>query len=172
MSFQQLLPMSQNVGLTVIAYPRCLVSKRPAKTHALLPIHARGAKSVLLLTLLLEDLLLLVLVPITILLMIEDIVSQVGLLQLFPLPKEITSQKHKLSILVLAQNECEVDEDCQDTHRCNDGSCQNACHYTNCGQNAYCDSYRHEGHCKCFLGFVGNPLNACKKRKYLLEHLE
>ena len=87
MSFQQLLPMSQNVGLTVIAYPRCLVSKRPAKTHVLLPIHARGAKSVLLLTLLLEDLLLLVLVPITILLMIEDIVSQVGLLQLFPLPK-------------------------------------------------------------------------------------
>ena len=87
MSFQQLLPMSQNVGLTVIAYPRCLVSKRPAKTHALLPIHARGAKSVLLLTLLLEDLLLLVLVPITILLMIEDIVSQVGIFSTFSIAK-------------------------------------------------------------------------------------
>ena len=94
MSFQQLLPMSQNVGLTVIAYPRCLVSKRLAKTHALLPIHARGAKSVLLLTLLLEDLLLLVLVPITILLMIEDSVSQVGLFfNFFHCQKRITSQK-------------------------------------------------------------------------------
>ena len=88
MSFQQLLPMSQNVGLTVIAYPRCLVSKRPAKTHALLPIHARGAKSVLLLTLLLEDLLLHVLVPITILLMIEDIVSQVGLFSTFSIVRK------------------------------------------------------------------------------------
>ena len=88
MSFQQLLPMSQNVGLTVIAYPRCLVSKRPAKTHALLPIHARGAKSVLLLTLLLEDLLLLVLVPITILLMIEDIVSLVGIFSTYSITKK------------------------------------------------------------------------------------
>ena len=87
MSFQQLLPMSQNVGLTVIAYPRCHVSKRPAKTHALLPIHARGAKSALLLTLLLEDLLLLVLVPITILLMIEDIVSLVGIFSTYSITK-------------------------------------------------------------------------------------
>ena len=69
--------MSQNVGLTVIAYPRCLVSKRPAKTHVLLLILARGAKSVLLPILLLVDLLLHVHVLIIILLMKEDIVGQV-----------------------------------------------------------------------------------------------
>ena len=154
--------MSRNAGSIVIACPRCPASKRPAKTHVLLPILARGAKSVLLPILLLVDLLLHVHVLIIILLMKEDIVGQVWIAS-FLYPFHLCTLK--FSILVLAQSECEVNEDCQDTHRCNQGSCHNACRFTNCGQNAYCDSYRHEGHCKCFHGFVGNPLSACQKRK-------
>ena len=69
--------MSLNAGLTVIVCPRCPVFKRLAKTHVLLLILARGAKSVLLLIHLLVDLLLHVLVLIIILLTTEDIVSQV-----------------------------------------------------------------------------------------------
>ena len=69
--------MSQTAGSTVIACPRCPAFRRLARIPVLLLILVSEAKNVLLPIPLLGDQLLLVLVLVTLLLMTEDIASQV-----------------------------------------------------------------------------------------------
>ena len=154
---------SQNVGLTMIVLPKWPALKNIVKILVDQQILVNKGSNVMLSPLILVDPLLHAPVLKDNCQTTRDIAYQVCSLHHIV-------QFHIINLysitLVIAQSECQVNDNCQDTHLCHQGSCQNACRFTSCGQNAFCDSYRHEGHCKCFDGFVGNPLQACQKRKY------
>ncbi len=57
------------------------------------------------------------------------------------------------------------DEPCLDHQLCRDGSCQDACRYTECGANTECRARNHRGRCQCLPGFSGRPEKGCKPRK-------
>ena len=58
--------------------------------------------------------------------------------------------------------ECLIDEDCDLSLACIDGTCRDACIYRrNCGFNADCLVTVHTPHCVCQAGFTGNPFVHC-----------
>lgn len=67
---------------------------------------------------------------------------------------------------VQVTSQCRVHADCRDdTMVCEEGSCQNACRYKDCGTNAICTAQNHKANCKCISGYFGNPNIACNPCK-------
>ena len=155
------LNLSLNVVWIMTALQKWLAFKNVVRTHVCLPIHASVESNVMFYPHHLAARLLHAPVPMDKYPTAKDTANQVF--------TQICMHFLNANVIifsVVAQSECRVNQDCQDSHLCHQGSCQNACRFTTCGQNAFCASSRHEGHCKCYDGFFGNPLRACQKREY------
>ena len=68
---------------------------------------------------------------------------------------------------VEALTECSLHDECRDDEVCHQGSCQEACLFLVCGQNAECLAQGHRADCHCLPGYDGNPLSSCNKRECL-----
>ena len=74
-------------------------------------------------------------------------------------------------IIVEVKAECEIDNDCQRSEKCNKGSCIEACRLTYCGANALCESGYHSAKCACLPGYTGDPRTSCNRCKFeAIEH--
>ena len=156
------LTQSLNVALTMIVLQKWPAYKNAARIHVCLPIHASKGNNVMSYRHHLAG----------------PLLHALAQMDSCPTTKDTANQVFTQCCMhflianfkifsVVAQSECRVNQDCQNSQLCHQGSCQNACRFTTCGQNAFCASSRHEGHCKCFDGFLGNPLRACRKREYV-----
>jgi len=70
---------------------------------------------------------------------------------------------------VTASVECQSDYECSTSDLCHEGSCQNACKFVSCGQNAECRAQNHQGRCTCYPGYNGNPQFGCQRGKTFFE---
>ena len=74
-------------------------------------------------------------------------------------------------VIVEVKAECEIDNDCQRSEKCNKGSCIEACRLTYCGSNAICESGYHSAKCICLPGYTGDPRTSCNRCKFeAIEH--
>ena len=74
-------------------------------------------------------------------------------------------------VIVEVKAECEIDNDCQRSEKCNKGSCIEACRLTYCGSNSICESGYHSAKCICLPGYTGDPRTSCNRCKFeSLQH--
>ena len=65
--------------------------------------------------------------------------------------------------------ECATNYDCHDEQVCHEGSCQNACRFKRCGQNALCKAQAHKASCQCFPNHQGNPELICESGEICMQ---
>ena len=70
------------------------------------------------------------------------------------------------TLIVEVKAECEIDDHCKRTEKCNKGSCVEACRLMYCGSNAICESGFHSAKCICTPGYTGNPQTSCTRCKF------
>lgn len=57
--------------------------------------------------------------------------------------------------------QCHSDDECDDSSKCSNGNCIEACLVSRCGINAQCRSSSHTGLCYCGPGYIGNAYIEC-----------
>ena len=74
-------------------------------------------------------------------------------------------------VTVEGKEECKIDDDCQRSEICNEGSCIEACRLEYCGSNAICEPGYHSAKCICLPGYTGDPRTSCNRCKFqFIEH--
>ena len=69
-------------------------------------------------------------------------------------------------VTVEGKEECKIDDDCQRSEICNEGSCIEACRLEYCGSNAICEPGYHSAKCVCLAGYTGDARTSCNRCKF------